>query len=86
MNNYQYYIFFFVIYIFRIVYKKFSREIFFLYNNKDYIVDETWKVKTTGEIYIAWERNNTRLNMRASEVIKIIYEDIIKTKCKRCSL
>lgn len=56
------------------------------YNNKDYIVDKTWKVKTTGEIYIALERNNTWLNMRASEVIKIIYEDIIKTKCKRCSL
>jgi hypothetical protein len=37
MSNYQYYIFFFVIYIIRIIYKKFSREIFFLYNNKNYI-------------------------------------------------
>jgi|TARA_B110000908_G_C10175868_1_gene413208 hypothetical protein len=56
------------------------------YNNNVYIVGETWKVKNTGEIYIALEKNGTWLNMRASRVIKIIYEDITKTKCKRCSL
>lgn len=56
------------------------------YNNKEYNIDETWKVKNTGEIYIALERNNTWLNIKASKVIKMIYEDITKTKRKRCSL
>lgn len=51
------------------------------HNNKDYVVSGTWKVNNTNELYISLEYNKTWLNMRASEVVKKIYEDITKTKC-----